>query len=445
MWRWSLLLPVVFLLVAGPSLAQEPALVVENAHVIVGDGTVLERATVAVAGERIVSVSEEPIDVPDARRIDAAGKTVLPGLIDTHVHLLIDPRGPFTPDSDYPHRAPWPTEMSDSLARAYASDGLPQKLRSYLEAGVTTLRSTGDYWPEIVEVQARLASGDLKGPRLEVVGPVFTAPGGHPTQMCRRGPPGGPHAEWCLSHLAVPVDDPGEAKEWVRRVAESGVDAIKMVGPQFGGLEDAALIRALAAEAENRGIPALMHISDRDDAFHALSLGIDQFVHAPFVASDTGHDRLMLNFMRHDDVFASSTISIQDLTLDGYRQADRPEKVQEEVQELGSRMRAARIYAQEGLLAFGTDVPMLAPEEGLRREIRLLDEAGLEPAEVIRTMTLTAARALGHEQDLGTLEAGKLADLIVVDGDPLEDLSALEDVEVVVKGGEVVVEEESRD
>lgn len=329
--------------------------------------------------------------------------------------------------------------MSDSLARAYLDDGFPQKLRSYLEAGVTTLRSTGDYWPEIVEAQARVASGELTGPRLEVVGPVFTAPGGHPSAICRIGPRGGPHAEWCLSHLTVPVDDPGEAREWVRRVAESGVDAIKMVGPEFGGLEDAALIRALAAEAESRSIPALMHISDRDEAFRALSLGIDQFVHAPFVASDTGYDRLMLNFMRQGDVFASSTISIQDLTLEGYRQADRPEEVREEAQELGSRIRAARIYAQKGLLAFGTDVPMLAPEEGLRREIGLLRDTGLEPAEVIRSMTLTAARALNHEQDLGTLEAGKLADLIVVDGNPLDDLSALRDVEVVVKGGDVVV------
>jgi enamidase len=246
--------------------------------------------------------------------------------------------------------------MSDNVARGYLEDGFPQKLRSYLEAGVTTLRSTGDYWPEIVEARARVASGHFVGPRLEVVGPVFTAPGGHPTMMCRSGPRGGPHAEWCLSHLAVQVDDPREAREGVRRVAESGVDAIKMVGPQFGGLEDDAVIGALAEEAERRRIPALMHISDRDDAFHALSLGIDQFVHAPYVGSDTAYDRLMLDFMHQGDVFASSTISILDLSV----------------------------------------------------------------------------------------EAGKLADLIVVDGNPLEDLSALRNVEVVAMGGEIVFPEGAR-
>lgn len=135
---------VALLTASTAAAAQQATLVVENGRVIVGDGTVLERGTVVVAGERILAVTAEPVGAPDARRIDASGKTVLPGLIDAHVHLLVDPRNPIQPGSDHPHRAPPPATVSDSLARAYLDDELPQKLRSGGAAGLRHRCSNAD-------------------------------------------------------------------------------------------------------------------------------------------------------------------------------------------------------------------------------------------------------------------------------------------------------------
>lgn len=436
MIRRLLFIGSFIMLVAAPASSQDPTLVVENGRVIVGDGTVIEHASVVVAGERIVTVTGEPVEAPSARRIDGAGNTVLPGLIDAHVHLLVNDPNPALGDTDYSLRVPQPYAANDSVVRAYLENDLPKKLVSILESGVTTIRSTGDYWPEILEVKARLLSGEFTGPRLEVVGPVFTARG-HPSQMCRRN---GQWNEWCRSHLVVQLEDPREAREAVRRVAESGVDGIKMVGPQHGGPTNPEVIRAAAAEAEERGIPALMHVYDSQDAFESLALGVDQFVHTPILGSNPTFNQRMLALMRETGTFAVSTISINDVFLESYRRSGRSEQAEAEAQKVRALKRAGRIYAEEGLLVFGTDVPMLSPQKGLHRELRLLREAGLTPAQIIRTATLTAARQLGREEELGTLEAGKLADLVVVDGDPLNDLSALQNVEVVIKGGEVVVE-----
>lgn len=125
----SVLIAVV-LLSATSAPAQQPTLVVENGRVITGDGTVMRQASVVVAGESILSVTRERVEAPDARRIDASGKRVLPGLIDAHVHLTSPP------------------ERRDSTALVeHLEERVPGILGDFLQHGVTTVRSTGDYWP----------------------------------------------------------------------------------------------------------------------------------------------------------------------------------------------------------------------------------------------------------------------------------------------------------
>lgn len=119
----------------APAAAQDTTLIIDNGRVIIGDGTVLERGSVVIAGDRIVAVTEQPVDAPDVRRIDASGRTVLPGLIDTHVHLLLDDDDPPVPASDR------------ELAR-FVERRVPDRLQEYLQRGFTTLMSTGDFWPQ---------------------------------------------------------------------------------------------------------------------------------------------------------------------------------------------------------------------------------------------------------------------------------------------------------
>ena len=146
----------------SPSPAAD--LVIYNARLIDGTGAVLEGVSIVISGDRIQSVSPGNVELKAARRIDASGKTVLPGLIDVHVHLLFVPG-----------------EINDStLAESVAK--LRNHLANFLANGVTTIKSTGDYVDAIVDIRNRIASGELLGPRLFVAGPILTAPGGHPEQ-----------------------------------------------------------------------------------------------------------------------------------------------------------------------------------------------------------------------------------------------------------------------
>lgn len=405
--------------VAAPASAQQATLVIENGRVFVGDGTVLEQATVVVAGNRIVSVTEAPVDVLDVPRIDAAGKTVLPGLIDANVHLVMDlpvPEG--QPDDE------------EALAARIGSK-LPRQLREYLDAGVTSIMSTSDYWPHILQVRDDLATGRLVGPRLVTVGPAIGAPGGHPDGfVCGDN-------EFCKAHLSAAVDSPASAGQVVARLADSGVDAIKLVWDDMGGRLPGLspeLVRAVIDEAHARNLAVHIHVVDAGLAAQALEWGADRLDHVPAAATQESAEAFF-EAMRTHEASAATTL----LTLDWLvRQRGRPPalvQAQRSVHRMTSRLAAP----DDLLVAFGTDAPWLGPSESLHGEIRLLEEAGLSPTQILLAATRGAAAHIGRSDDLGTLEAGKIADLIIVDGNPMEDLTGLRSVEVVMKEGEVVV------
>lgn len=157
-----------FIILGQAGSAQEPTLVIENGRVIVGDGTVLESGTIVVSGDRIVSVGteSESEEFPGAARIDATGRTVLPGLIDTHVHVTMERL--------------FEQPRSDEAMLTFVREGVPDRLRAYIEAGITTVMSPGEFWPFIEDVRRRIDSGELVGPRMRTAGSLFTAREGHP-------------------------------------------------------------------------------------------------------------------------------------------------------------------------------------------------------------------------------------------------------------------------
>ena len=422
----SLLLGSSIALFAAPSSAQEVTLVVETGRVIVGDGTVLERGSVVVAADRIVLVSEEPVEALEARRIDAAGKTVLPGLIDTHVHLLME-RITSQPGND-------------AELRSFVEEDLPDRLRAFLESGITTVMSTGDFWPAIREVRERVRSGELTGPRVFTAGPIFTAPGGHPAAGVVCGPwedrGGNP---WCREHMAAVVDDREQVWDAVARLARQGVDHVKMVYDDRHppGVEKlkAELVGEIVRAAHDHDLRAYAHINEIRDAIQAVEAGLDGLVHIPLVLVEPGDRERLVRLMRDGEVTASTTLVGFDALIADFRRAGNESAVEGLTRELelGQRMLAALAEGDDGLVALGTDTPQLPPGDAYHREIRLVAEAGLTPEQIIRAATRNAAAHLGREEELGTLEPGKLADLIIVDGNPLEDLSVLQKVELVVK------------
>lgn len=419
-------------LLVEPTVGQDTTLVIGNGRLIVGDGTMLDGASVVVVGDRIVSVVGEEVEAPDARHIDASGRTVLPGLIDTHTHLLV------------PSTASVP--RGDSVVDAFIQDDLPRRLERLLAAGVTTVMSTGDFWPQVRGVRERVRSGELTGPRIFTSGPVLTVPRGHPAAtVC--GPRGGREPnQWCREHMTVEVETRAEARNAVNRLAREGVDLIKMVydtvSPPDVALMSGELVEEIVAAAHDRGLRAYAHAYEIDNAITAVESGLDGLVHTPWLAADAGERGRLAELMQSQSVIASTTLLPSSNLRERFvRQGNAEEARYLNRVWVGIRRTAGTLAeAGDGLLALGTDVPRIPPDEAYRLEILHAVDAGLTPGQIVAAATRNAAVHMGKADDLGTVEAGKLADLIVVEGDPLEHPFALWNVAVVVKGGEVLIE-----
>ncbi|MCZ0951988.1 MAG: amidohydrolase family protein [Rhodospirillaceae bacterium] len=416
-------------LATNPGAAQD--LLITNARIVVGNGETIAEGSISVADGTIVSVWDSTDATPGAAVsgdgatdgvIDARGMTVLPGFIDTHVHTMAVAEG-----------------LTDEAAlAAYIEDELPHMLGQMLAAGVTTVLDTGAHFPDVLEVREALSAGRLAGPRLLAAGPAFSAPAGHPAaSICRDNP-------FCLEHLTVVVDDPDFARTSVAALAEAGVDVIKAVhqaGAHLPVIRD-EVIGAMAEEAEARNVPFYVHGTFFSGMVRAAELGVDGFVHVPW--------RDQADAATSEAVFASAgipiatTVSLHDSFVDA-------EGIKRTVMggtfppaQDGDRAQAvanAGVLSDAGVsLAFGTDQQRARPyPQAVLGEARALAEV-MTPEQVIAVLTRNAAEFLNLGEELGTLEAGKYADMVILDGDPLADISQLANVAVVVQAGRIVVD-----
>jgi len=208
---------LAFFLLVACSSGTKADLAITNARIITGTGKVIEKGAVLIKGNRILSVIENGQKFSDVQQIDANGKTVLPGLIDTHIHLLLN--------------SEWMSSMPQNSKELenFIKNSLSDRLKLYMETGITTVMSTGDFWPAIKDVRERIETGKLAGPRVFTSGPIFTAQGGHPAvTVCGYLLEDG-NNPWCREHLAVEVNDTIEARKAVDSLSRQGVDLIKMV------------------------------------------------------------------------------------------------------------------------------------------------------------------------------------------------------------------------
>jgi len=245
--------------------------------------------------------------------------------------------------------------------------------------------------------------------------------------------------------MAAVVNTSSDARVAVNRLTAEGIDHVKMVfddtQPPQVNLLAPNLVAETVAAAHAEGLRAYAHISEIDKALTAIGVGLDGLVHIPYAAStDEGPVRLAEAMLREGVSVATTLIGL-DLMRSQMADAGNEEMVRYFSESLSAMQRLiVRVTEVDGsLIALGTDTPQVPPAEAFHREMELLIEAGLTPHQVIQTATRNAASHLGRDEALGTLHAGKLADLIVVDGNPLADLSALKNVEMVIKSGEVVV------
>lgn len=403
----------------APPPPESADLVVRNARVFVGDGSVLEDATVVVADGRIVAMGDEPGDWKGTEEIDGAGKTVLPGLIDSHVHLLA-----------------LSSESADTVAK-FRTERLPGILTDFLESGITTVRSTGDPLNEILEVREELRSGSLRGPRLLTAGPVLTSVDGHPAvTVC-----GGGSWQWCRENVVRELPDADAARAAVVELAEAGVDFIKFVNdPNLGQPLDGAVVEAVIEAGHANDLEVVAHILARPLVREALEARLDGLVHMTFGLEEIDDATLPLFAERPISPTLGLIAPVDD--GEGGRKSSFGADWNEESQALYDTMSESlrRLWDAGAPLAFGTDTPWFQPPTSWSHESEALLGAGFTPADVLVMATGNGARAIGLRDELGRVEVGKRADLLLVDGRPDEDLAALRDLVIVLQGGNLAVD-----
>jgi imidazolonepropionase-like amidohydrolase len=400
---------------ALPVLAQD--LVISNARILDGNGNAIERGSVVVRGGRIAAVGVNASGAPaNAARIDAGGRTVMPGFVDAHRHII---------QGQGPAAASWLAEQSAA------------NMRQYLEAGFTTVLSAIDAPEQILELRRRTESGETVGPRIisAALVPLSRAVlGGGGVDPARTDPARAPNRPGATA----PGIPPAETLAAVRAAHARGHDAIKTVIIVTRDGPEAATLKVIADEAERLGILSITHAVSVIDTVAAVEAGTDILVHTPHLGQ---LDEATAKKIADANIPMVSTLGVfvpyfNDANMPLFR--DRQQFPFETLSSAGQGPVNARLLFQAGITyAYGTDTSW-APRDSLEHELKPLHLV-FSHADLIPIMTRNAAIAVGRGEDLGTLEVGKLADIVILGSDPLEDEGALLDVDVVVKGGKVVV------
>ena len=424
------------LLVCGPVQGQD--LVIANARIIDGNGGIIDSGSVVVRDGRIASVSAatanaavepaaaEPADAGGARTINAGGMTVMPGFIDAHRHLI-------SGDPDL-----WLAEQA-----------VP-RMQEFLDAGFTTVLSAGDDLDAILELRRRLDEGEIRGPRLIAAGraPLAQstggfAPGVDPARIDVSRPPHRPTEP-------APGIPHEETRARVQQLAAIGVDAIKTVIIVTPDGPEQETLSVIADEARRLGIPSITHAVTVVDTVAAVEAGTHVLVHTPHIGqldeetarmiADSGIP-MMSTLGIFVPTFAADNTVIRDRTgMDNVpRFRDLDPFPMDTISSAGQGPVNARMLWDAGIVyGFGTDTRFL-PRDALFHELRPLHLV-FSAEDIVTIMGRNAAISIGRLDELGTVEAGKLADLVILDGDPLDDPYDLLNVRVVVQGGEIVVD-----
>lgn len=408
-----------------------PATVIRAARLIdPKTGTTIQNPVVVVRGGRIVSVGANAAVPAGSKVIDLGNLTLLPGLIDAHTHLLQNYRGSL--GGDDPNMVLTVATMSTAKrALLGAKMGLED-----LEAGITTVRDLGNSgFGGDVALRDAINEGWVVGPRIRASTRAISAAGGQfgPLQ---------PETQKIIEQEYAVVSTVDEARRAVRQAFYDGADLIKVIvntGPRVVSLDE---MKAIVEEAHRVNRTVAAHAIGDTATRIAAEAGVTSIEHAYTIPDD------VLQMMAQKGIYLVAT----DYPADFYADALGPSNVSPEEQQ---RMRAgATMFAKANgarlmravragvKVAFGSDEYYNAPGK-TRGQSSLLtlqayQEAGMSPLEVLRTATVNSAALLGWSERIGSIEAGKLADIIAVERDPLKDAKDLQHVRFVMKGGEVI-------
>ncbi|HEX4936709.1 MAG TPA: amidohydrolase family protein [Gemmatimonadaceae bacterium] len=393
-------------------------------RLIVGDGTTIEQPAVVVQGDRIVAVGAAgSVAIPrGARVIDLPGHTLLPGFIDSHTHIN-------SSDSDGGDMA----VLKETGAHA-AIYGVVNAKKT-LDAGFTTIRDVGATNGADIALRDLIAKGVVPGPRIFAAGPSLGITGGHADVN-------GWSPLVSIPGTGLIVDGVDAMRKAVRQNVKYGSDHIKITATggilSVGDAVDHAQyseeeLRAAVEEASRLGRKVAMHAHGAEGIVTAVRAGAASIEHGSLI-DDAG-----IALMKEKGTYLVPTLIIlEEIARDGEKKGVPANSIAKARAIAGERRVRLRKAFQSGVrFAFGTDATGDIHGRNAQEFALMVEQLGATPMQAIVSATSSAAALIGVERDLGSIAAGKLADLIAVAGDPLADVRRLESVDFVMKAGAV--------
>jgi imidazolonepropionase-like amidohydrolase len=431
-------------LCSGALLAADlpkPTLALVGGRIVDGyEGPPIEDGVILIAGERITAVGRRgEIAVPEGTpTIDTRGMTVLPGLADMHVHLMIVGHG------DYKH---WDTTYMPRFKREI----MPAAAKQLLEAGVTFARELGAPLEDVLDVKARIEKGEIPGPRLFVSGPFIQH---------------APYEEY-EKDFRWGVSGAADTKAKVQKILDAGVDLIKLIDQDQMTEEE---VRTVVETAHKAGKPVVAHAHREDEIRIGLKHGVDCFEHTG-LATEPGYPDDILAGLRKRNQTIAWCPTIAPLFLSAYTADGFPERlndprwqaglapdlvrdiraslndvsrlpyfalVRRRIPTLANKFQQIRSTGVTMLVGTDSGIPGNFHTDSTWRELATWVKLGMTPMQAIAGATRWPAAWLKRGDDLGTIAPGRYADIIAVRGDVLTTIELLQDVDVVVKNGKRV-------
>lgn len=424
----------------------------QNVKIFVGNGQVIQNGAVLVKNGKIARLFNAPpaeTKSLDAEVLDESGKTLIPGLIDMHVHLG-------APGGVYQNAA------------KYADPKLPERrLAAYLFSGITAVRSTGDWLDMSMKVRGEINSGEYLGAQMFACGPLFTAEGGHPMEVLQYVPES--ERKTAREQFVRLPNSAAEARQQVDDLKKAGVDCIKAVlesGNAVWGLFNrlnTGIYDAVISQAADDSLPSATHTGSSRDVKDAADAGTNSVEHGSMV--DLIPDATFAE-MKQKGIAYDPTLSVFEALAD--LKTGNPEPLNRTlVQQVGpadlltgtrdmlqkekaepaehwkafierSHQNLVNAYKAGVLLITGSDAGNMLVIHGptIQHELELWVKAGIPPAVALQAATYNAAKVLRAEERIGSIQAGRDATLILLDGDPLQDIANTERISLVMFRGE---------